>query len=101
MLVDGITYGWCLLRQRSKMGDPSQGMDGGLFCPHPTDIEMTWIVEDEVLANENLVNASWVRELTWSGKDWGKAFDSMPWLIIVKGEEGDAIGGKDEPLVEQ
>lgn len=40
------------------MGDPSQGMDGGLFCPRPTDIETTWIVEDEVLANENLVNAS-------------------------------------------
>lgn len=96
MLVDGITYGWCLLQQRSKMGDPSQGMDGGLFCPRPTDIETTWIVEDEVLANENLVNASWVRE-----KDWGKAFDSIPWLIIVKGEERDAIRGKDEPLVEQ
>ena len=52
--------------------------------------------EEEVLADENLHVVVDIKDLVIAGKEWGKAFDPIPWPPVDESDEGDVIEAPEE-----
>ena len=61
--------------------------------------EERWEREDEVFVDASLLNAVDVRDLIDAGTNWRKVFDPIPLPAVDETDEGDVIGGPEEPCV--